>query len=220
MKLLIKFPTRNRKEQFFSTFNKYQEFIVEDTTKFSITIDEDDKTMNNDEVINEITSYVNTEVTIGNSVSKVDAINRDIDTNLDWDIILLASDDMIPQIKGFDKIINSLMTTTYPDTDGILFFNDGFQQDKLNTLFILVKKYYPRFGYIYQPEYKSTWCDNEFMKVGNILKKQTYFPMTIIKHEHPDWGYGKHDVIHNKNFKDLDFDRNLYYFREKNNFFL
>lgn len=220
MKLLIKFPTRNRKEQFFSTFNKYQEFIVEDTTKFSITIDEDDKTMNNDEVINEITSYVNTEVTIGNSVSKVDAINRDIDVNSDWDIILLASDDMIPQIKGFDKIINTLMSTTYPDTDGILFFNDGFQQDKLNTLCILGKKYYQRFGYIYQPEYKSTWCDNEFMKVGNILKKQTYFPMTIIKHEHPDWGYGKHDVIHNKNFKDLDFDRNLYYFREKNNFFL
>jgi len=220
MKLLIKFPTRNRKEQFFSTFRKYQEFITESTTMFSVTIDIDDVSMNNDSVINELTSYTNTEVTIGSSTSKVDAINRDIDTTLDWDIILLASDDMIPQIKGFDKIINSLMSTTYPDTDGILFFNDGFKGKELNTLCILGKKYYQRFGYIYNPEYKSTWCDNEFMMVGDLLNKQTYFPMVIIKHEHPDWGYGKHDVIHQKNHKDLQYDMNLFNERKLKNFYI
>lgn len=220
MKLLIKFPTKNRKEQFFSTFKKYQEFITEDSTRFSVTIDEDDESMNNQDVINEITSYINTEVTIGNSFSKIDAINRDIDVNSDWDIILLASDDMIPQVKGFDKVINTLMSTNYPDTDGILFFNDGFKGKELNTLCILGRKYYQRFNYIYYPEYKSTWCDNEFMKVGDILKKQTYFPMVIIKHEHPDWGYGKHDIIHHKNHSDLSFDMNLFKDRELNNFYL
>jgi hypothetical protein len=220
MKLLIKFPTRNRKEKFFSTFKKYQEFIVEDSTKFSITIDEDDESMNNENVINELTSYINTEVTIGNSNSKIDAINRDIDTNSDWDTILLASDDMIPQIKGFDKIINTLMESTYPDTDGILFFNDGFKKEELNTLCVLGKKYYQRFNYIYYPEYKSTWCDNEFMMVGNILKKQKYFPMVIIKHEHPDWGYGERDMIHHKNYSDLSFDMKLFKTRKSNNFYL
>lgn len=220
MKLLIKFPTRNRKEQFFETFKKYQEFITEDTTKFSITIDEDDLSMNNQDVINEITSYINTEVTIGKSLSKIDAINRDIDVNSDWDIVLLASDDMIPQVKGFDKIINTLMTSHYPDTDGILFFNDGFKGQELNTLCILGKKYYERFGYIYYPEYKSTWCDNEFMMVGNILKKQTYFPMVIIKHEHPDWGYGKHDEIHKSNLHNVSYDKSLFLDRSKNNFYL
>lgn len=218
MKLLIKFPTRNRKEQFFSTFKRYQEYITEDSTRFSITIDEDDESMNNKEVINEITSYINTEVTIGKSLSKVDAINRDIDVNSDWDIILLASDDMIPQVKGFDKIINTLMNTTYSDTDGILFFNDGFKGQELNTLCILGKKYYQRFGYIYHPDYKSTWCDNEFMCVGNILKKQKYFPMVIIKHEHPDWGYGERDMIHHKNFTDLSFDMKLFKDRKNKNF--
>lgn len=218
MKLLIKFPTRNRKEQFFSTFRKYQEYLSEDTTIFSITIDEDDLTMNNQEVINELTSYTNVEVTIGKSESKVHAINRDINTNSNWDIILLASDDMIPQIKGFDKIINSLMKTTYPDTDGILFFNDGFKGKELNTLCILGKKYYERFGYIYHPDYKSTWCDNEFMMVGDVLKKQTYFPMVIIKHEHPDWGYGQMDEIHVKNHNNLNYDRDLFYQRKSKNF--
>ena len=203
-----------------STFERYQNFISEDTTRFSITIDEDDETMNNQDVINELTSYTNTEVTIGLSKTKVDAINRDIDTTSDWDIILLASDDMIPQVKGFDKIINTLMTNTYPDTDGILFFNDGFKGKELNTLCILGKKYYERFEYIYHPNYKSTWCDNEFMMVGDILKKQTYFPMVIIKHEHPDWGYGEHDIIHKKNHTDLNHDMNQFKERQSKNFYL
>lgn len=205
---------------FFETFKKYQEFISEDTTKFSITIDEDDKSMNNQDVINEITSYINTEVTIGNSFSKIDAINRDINVNSDWDIILLASDDMIPQVKGFDKIINTLMKSNYPDTDGVLFFNDGFKGQELNTLCILGKKFYERFGYIYYPGYKSTWCDNEFMMVGNILKRQTYFPMVIIKHEHPDWGYGTHDDIHKINLHNVSYDKSLFLERSKNNFYL
>lgn len=218
MKLLIKFPTRNRKEQFFSTFKKYQEFITEPTTRFLITIDDDDSDMNNNEVLSILESYENVSFVVGQSTSKVHAINRDINTSEDWDIILLASDDMIPQVKGFDKIINTLMSSNYPDTDGILFFNDGFKGQELNTLCILGKKYYKRFNYIYYPEYKSTWCDNEFMMVGDLLKRQTYFPIVIIKHEHPDWGYGKHDIIHSKNFNDLDFDKSLYFYRESKNF--
>jgi len=132
----------------------------------------------------------------------------------------LASDDMIPQIRGFDKVINTLMNANYPDTDGILFFNDGFKGQELNTLCILGKKYYERFNYIYYPEYKSVWSDNEFMLVGNLLRKQKYFPMVIIKHEHPDWGYGKHDVIHNKNRSDLSFDMNLFKDRQSKNFYI
>ena len=110
------------------------------------------------------------------------------------------------------------MEEFYPNTDGVLWFNDGFQKDKLNTLCILGKKYYERFNYIYYPEYKSTWCDNEFMSVANILGKQTYFDEVIIKHEHPDWGYGINDDIHNANHKNLNFDRNLYNKRKLINF--
>ena len=220
MKLLIKFPTRSRRKQFFETFNKYQEYITESTTRFLISIDEDDLDMNNDEVLAILESYDNVSFVIGQSNSKIHAINRDIDTLEDWDIILLASDDMIPQVKGFDKIITTLMGTNYSDTDGILFFNDGFKGQELNTLCILGKKYYERFNYIYYPEYKSTWCDNEFMMVGNILKRQKYFPMVIIKHEHPDWGYGEHDIIHRKNHSDLSFDMNLFKDRQSKNFYI
>jgi hypothetical protein len=52
---------------------------------------------------------------IGLSKSKIDAVNRDINEyKKHWDIVLLASDDMIPQIKGYDNIIRDNMMFNYP----------------------------------------------------------------------------------------------------------
>ena len=141
-----------------------------------------------------------------------------MENETDWDIVLLASDDMIPKIKGYDTIIINKMMETYPDTDGVLWFNDGHQGNKLNTLCILGKKYYERFNYIYHPDYKSLWSDNEFMDVANLLKKQTYFSELIIKHEHPDVGYGNRDNIHVNNSKNDIIDKNLYLKRKSINF--
>jgi hypothetical protein len=218
MKLLIKFPTRNRKEQFFNTFERYQSFLRLPSTEFLITLDEDDTSMNNDEVLNRLKEYKNTKVVVGNSISKIHAVNRDINVLDDWDIILLASDDMVPQAIGYDEIICNLMQQNFPDTDGVLWFNDGFKGIELNTLSILGKKYYQRFGYIYFPGYKSGFCDNEFMTVGNLLHKQIYFPYIIIRHEHPDYGYGNRDFIHNKNAADLAHDKQLLNDRSNINF--
>ena len=219
MKLLIKFPTRGRKQKFFEVFNQYQNLCEDlDNTYFLVTLDNDDEDMKLSEVEEILNTFKNVKVIYGDSISKIHAVNRDIEMINDWDIFLLASDDMIPKVKGYDNIIRNKMKEFYPDTDGILWFNDGHQENRLNTLCILGKKYYDRFGYIYYPEYKSVWCDNEFMMVGDLLEKQTYFDEVIIEHEHPDWGYGKHDIIHSKNFNDLDFDKSLYSYRKSKNF--
>ena len=220
MKLLIKFPTRGRKDKFFSTLDKYYEYCKNiDNMDFLISLDEDDNEMNNTEVLKKLSNYKNIKVVIGLSKSKIDAVNRDLNNyNKHWDVVLLASDDMVPQIKGYDNIIRDNMMFNYVDTDGILFFNDGFQGNKLNTLCILGKKYYERFNYIYHPDYKSCWSDNEFMVVGNILKRQSYIDQVIIRHEHPDWGYGKNDFVHQKNVSDFNYDLNVYNTRKNINF--
>jgi hypothetical protein len=219
MKILIKFPTRGRKHKFLNTFKKYYDLCENiDNITFLISIDIDDTDMNNQDTIDILKNFKNTEVCIDYSKSKIDAVNRDVQYINEWDILLLASDDMIPQVKGYDKIIVEKMESYYPDTDGVLWFNDGFQESRLNTLCILGKKYYQRFNYIYYPSYKSTWCDNEFMSVANILNRQTYFNEVIIKHEHPDWGYGHSDNIHLKNQSDLNHDMSLYNERKKINF--
>jgi hypothetical protein len=222
MKLLIKFPTRGRKDKFFLTLDKYHEYCknIEDTN-FLISLDEDDSEMNTNEVLDILSKYKNTKVVIGLSKSKIDAVNRDLNEyKQHWDVVLLASDDMVPQIKGYDDIIRHNMMFNYPDTDGILFFNDGFQGNKLNTLCILGKKYYERFNYIYHPDYKSCWSDNEFMVVGNILKRQSYIDQVIIRHEHPDWGYGNPDHVHQNNVSDWQHDYDVYNKRLINNFYL
>lgn len=215
MKLLIKFPTRNRKAKFLSTLEKYIEYLEDKTTEIIVTCDDDDESMFGIEDV--LKKYDNLKVFRGPNKSKIDAVNANLD-GVDFDIVLLASDDMIPQVKGFDSIIKEAMLAHYPDTDGVLWFNDGYQGNRLNTLCILGKKYYDRFNYIYYPEYISVWSDNEFMTVANILGKQTYFPQTIIKHEHPDWGYGKRDYIHMVNSKNEFHDRIIYNNRKLINF--
>ena len=219
MKLLIKFPTRGRFAKFYLVLMKYISLLSDiENTKFLITCDEDDSTMNNDKVKEIIGKLKNVEVVFGKSDSKIHAVNRDMELVSDYDIILLASDDMVPQIKGFDDIIRTKMKEHFPDTDGVLWFNDGFKKNQINTLCILGKKYYERFNYIYYPEYKSTWCDNEFTDVANILKKQEYFNEIIIKHEHPYWGFGGTDTIHTKNAIDEPWDMTLYKKRKDINF--
>jgi hypothetical protein len=90
---------------------------------------------------------------------------------------------MIPVCPGYDIVIKKSMQQYFPDTDGVLWFNDGFQQNKLNTLCILGKKYYDRFGYVYHPSYKSLYCDTEFTLVSQKLNKTKYFADVIIKHQ-------------------------------------
>ena len=218
MKLLIKFPTRNRPTKFIEVLDLYYNNLSDkDNTKFIISCDIDDETMNNDLMTNKLKKYKNLEFYYSYNKNKIEAVNADMNGLL-FDIVLLASDDMIPQVFGYDDIIRNNMRSLYPDTDGVLWYNDGLKGRQLNTLCILGKKYYDRFGYIYHPSYKSQWCDNEFMVVGDILKKQTYIDNMIIKHIHPpsmgDWS----DILYQRNETMVQGDCYNYHYRLKNNF--
>lgn len=220
MKLLIKFPTRNRKDKFFYALDKYYELLSDlDNTEFCITIDYDDRSMNNDSVLDKLETYKNLYYYVGGSKTKIQAVNADLKDFDDFDILLLASDDMIPEVKGYDNDIRENMQTYYPDTDGVLWFFDGNRRD-LNTLCILGKKYYKRFGYIYHPAYKSFYCDDEFTQVANRLKKQTFIEKIIIRHEHPDIPKYRHkiDPLYQRNSIYFGYDGKIFTIRKNNNF--
>ncbi len=219
MNVLVKFPTRGRSARFLGAFKKYVAFAKSfRQMQFVITIDDDDAGMHDRALVSFLESFPNVRVCSGRPEGKISAVNRDIDKLLPWDILVLASDDMIPHVLGYDEIIRKRMAEHYPDTDGVLFFNDGYQGSRLNTLCILGRKYYERFGYIYYPGYRSTWCDREFMEVAYRLGRQTYFDDVIIRHEHPDWGHGEADEIHEANHANLSHDRALYEARKALNF--
>ena len=222
MKILIKFPTLGRPKQFFETLYKYYKLANNyKDINCIVSIDENDTTMNNNAVIHGLKTYPNLTLCIDTSNSKIHAINRDIsNVKRNWDILLLASDDMVPLIKGYDDIIRNDMKNNFNDLDGTLWYNDGYQRDKLNTLSILGYNYYKRFNYIYYPGYKSVYADNEFTEVSQLLGKTLYNNKVIIEHQHPDYGYNKQDTVHIKNFKNLEHDKSLYVERKQKNFFI
>jgi hypothetical protein len=219
MKLLIKFPTRNRPFKFLTVLEKYIDLMDDKNNEIIVSCDNDDLSMKQEFIVKTLSKYKNVKIYYSDNKNKIEAINSDL-SNVYFDIVLLASDDMIPIIKGYDTIIKEKMKVNFPDTDGVLWFNDGYQKNNLNTLCILGKKYYDRFNYIYYPGYKSVWCDNEFMEVSKILNKQIYFDDVIIQHQHPDWGFGGRDEIHTKNINNENSDKNLFLERKLNNFYL
>ncbi len=181
-------------------FQRYQRMCGHENTKFIISCDKDDPSFQNPAMEAYFRDFSNTTVIHGDNSSKIEAVNADMD-DVDFDICLLASDDMYPEVDGFGSIIVSCMKEFFPDTDGVLWFNDGIQGSNLNTLSILGKKYYDRFGYIYHPSYKSLWCDREFTDVLKKTGKYKYFNDIIIRHRH-------HSVPSNETSYDLLYLRN------------
>lgn len=207
MRMVIKFPTRGRPEKFATVLNKYINFLSGmHEVKFVVSFDHDDPTMNNDNMwsmFNRLNAQLDGKIVpvCGKSTGKISAINADLDRVLSFrpDVILLASDDMIPVLGGYDDVIAKAMAKFFPDTDGVLHFNDGFSgQDRLITLSILGRKYFDRFGYLYYPGYKSVFCDNEFTDVARMLGKVVYIDHVLIQHQ---WvgAVNPNDPLHRRN---------------------
>lgn len=215
--ILVKLPTRQRPAQCVTALNRCIENQTTNRVHYLISVDSDDKSMTN--VISAIEGHEHITLDIGTSKSKIHACNRGIKRfGQDWDILLLLSDDMMCQKKGWDAQLIDEMSTHYPDTDGVLFHNDGYLQRRLNTMCILGRKYYERFGYIYQPDYKSFFCDNEFMLVADNLGKQTYFDDVLFKHEHPANTGQQSDSLYVENNANFVIDKQLFDERKQQGF--
>lgn len=192
MNLLVQFPTLKRPQKFLSCLSKYLLNSSElHKIKYNINCDVDDEWTNSFFVKNEIaesffrfgrtdSSY---QLNFDKNTNKISSINDHIQGN-DFDIVICASDDMIPQVKGWDNFIVEAMTEHFPDLDGCVHFNDGHTDGKLITFSILGKKLYDYFGYIYHPDYKSLYCDDEFTQEVRRLGKEKYIDKVIISHEH------------------------------------
>ena len=218
-KILIQFPSKSRPDKFLDVFKRYQLFAKDKHNIFiNVSCDVHEESMNCDYVEQEVNKYKNARISYNHNSGKIEAVNAGFD-DLEYDIILLASDDMIPEVVGYDKIIRDYMNCHFPDGDGILHFNDGHHGEGLSTLSILGKKYYDRFGYIYHPEYKSLWCDVEYTRVAEKLEKKFYTNRIIIRHMHPflhahissDDLYAVNQTFHHS-------DEAIFRKREKNNF--
>jgi hypothetical protein len=226
-KILFKYASRSRNYKFFSGLENIINNLA-DINNFCIlvSLDIDDTTMNNSETINRLTEYVKKYpqriiVKYGYSKNKIDAINRDVNEikeKFDFDILVNFSDDMEFIQHSFDNIIRDKFYVHYQDTDGNIYFNDGFVGDRISTMSIIGRKYYDRFNYIYHPSYASLWCDNEYTDVAKIHNKIMYFHENIYRHNHPAnvGGFIDDQLVKTESFAELD--RKNYEQRLINNF--
>ncbi len=210
MDILVKIPTRERPLKFIDLLADYH-ITADSYFDMICSIDEDDETMKDLVFTSGITYFE------GKRTTKIDACNRDIPKD-GWDIIILASDDMKPKVKGWDTRIKKDMAENFSDLNGCLWYFDG-RQPRIATMVIMGKKYYDRFGYLYHPSYKSLWCDNEYtdvaMKAGEMYKSDD----CLFEHYHPAWHpEGVHDNLYAYNDKFWDEDKANYYRRKELNF--
>jgi hypothetical protein len=184
MRFVLKYPTRRRPKLFCATLKKWREMLSKrNPVRFVVSIDEDDTLMNSPIMHSFLNRQRDLTWHIGQSKTKIQAVNADLDKLGDYEVLVLMSDDMIPVLKGYDEVIAQNMRRCFPSLDGMLHFDDGFNQNGLNTLPIMGRKLVERWGHIYHPSYISEFCDNDSQEVALKEQCSVKIDRCIIKHE-------------------------------------
>lgn len=222
MKILYKFASRSRPEKFFKCLDNIISLAKHDDYKILASLDFDDESMNNLDVIDKMKSYENLIPIFGYSKSKMHAVNRDMDVAPEFDILVNTSDDMIFELAGFDlEIIKDFGN----NLDQFIHYNDGNQKANVSTLSIMGSTYYKRFNYIYHPDYKGLWADVEACDVAYALGRYKYMgdEKILFRHMHPAWGLTEWDAQYKKDDGNLDVwaqDLTTLIKRKKNGYYL
>ena len=220
LKILFKFPTRGRPEKAKEALANIIEMVDNKRDyRMALTIDDNDKSLGDMKLVKIFDLFNNDNYFFihGSSKSKIDAFNRgmkELDF-FDWDILIAMSDDMKFVVKGFDDIIRTDMDKHFPDLDGMLHYNDGNQRDNVITMSIMGRKYYDRTHYIYNPSYKSLWCDVEATDVAKMLDKYVYLghEQILFDHLHPAWGKAESDQQYKNSESFWEEDKKTYFRR-------
>lgn len=224
LKILFKYTTRSRRSNFLRGIDSIIDNLA-DKENYHIytTFDVDDDKMRPLPEIKGNHTYI-----AGTSKSKIDAINRDMDfinSQYDWQIIINMSDDMVFIQKGFDDIIRKEFTDgSITNLDQYIHFNDGNQKANVSTMHIVGRDYYNRDNYIYNPEYKSLWCDVENDMVAKLRGCYKYVGdnVRLFSHLHPAFNLAPNDEQYMKTeHRDMWIaDEQTFNKRKQNNFYV
>jgi hypothetical protein len=217
MHLLVKFPTRSRPKRFFETLAEYIRLASNrHRIEWIISMDNDDQEMNNPETRDTFETMrkmgMDIQYFYGDNKTKVEAMNANMDkASDDWEVLFLAQDDMLPAVQDWDEKMLQLVTNHFEDLDGCIWPPDGYGNSQTtSTVVIMGRAWYKRFGYIYYPEYKSVYCDNEYTDVALSYDKIRKVPDILVEHK---WvGVNQRDELCDKNESPAmyDHDRELF----------
>jgi hypothetical protein len=204
-RLLVRMPTRGRPKQALTVLAEYRK-LAGTPIAIEVVVDEDDETMQNAEVLQRLCA-LGCSMSVGRHGSKIGAVNGG--RAGDWDVLLLASDDMVPVVDGYAVKALDAMEQHFPQLDGAVYFNDGYQAANCCTLPIIGRRWYDRFGYVYEPEYTSLFCDQEQTELWKAMGHLAYVDEVIVEHRHWVAGAPK-DALYEKNDKYWEQDKAVY----------
>lgn len=220
-RILFKYASKSRVELFFRGLDSIVDNL-HNHEDYSIlcSFDVNDAAYRNHEFIERLSQYQNLEYYFGISESKICAINRDCALAPPFSILVNFSDDQVFTQPGFDELIRDEMKQAFPDMDGVLNFKDTNNNGSVMTMTICGVKYFNRFNYIYYNEYKSEYADIEAQEVAKRLGKLKNIPIVISKHLHPKYKTAPTDNLYEHSNTLVAQDRELYFKRLNNNFYL
>lgn len=197
--ILVKYASRGRKQRFLDGLqNIYSTCAQPEYIRVLVTADIDDSEMFNDEVRDKVNSYPNAVIIYGTSKSKIHACNRDLDILpeefKDYSILANFSDDMRWSIFGWDDMIRVDFNNQSPDFSHYFAYHDPDTKGALSTLFIAGRRWVEMFGFIYDPQFQSLFCDNLVEDVAKHLGKYIYTGNEIYRHYNPSYGYERFEA--------------------------
>lgn len=209
MRISVIHPSRNRPKEAFATACKWRD-NADLEFEYILCLDNDDKAI--DDYLKLFDAFSNKAIgcTFDNK-SAIEAINHGAKISCE-DILITISDDFdCPQ--HWDTI---LLEAIGNKTDFCAKTNDGLQ-NTLITMPIMDRIYYERYGYIYNPEYRHMFVDQELTAVAIMTGKYLKFDI-LFKHLHYTTGQTKRDAINVKNDLTWNQGQTLFNERLKTNF--
>lgn len=220
--LLVRMPTRARPAQAFEVLSKWRSMASEHVS-IEVVIDADDMSMNNSQILSRL-SDLDCFVTVGHHKNKIDACNGGrLD---DWQVLVLASDDMMPVVQGYDFKILEAFEKHFPLFDGALCFPDGYNKEHVKegepvtcTLPIIGRALYEDYGrVVYHPGYKSIFCDTDQTFLFTKMKRMVFVDEMIVEHRHYAAGKAQFDKLYQENDRHNVADEKLFEERRKRGF--
>ena len=184
MNILIKYPSRGRPEVFKNTTRLYNEKLSgKHNVKFICSFDNDDISMNNNDIREYIKSLnYNIEYYYGDNKNKIEAVNANIPDDNWFDVLILAADDIFPVVPNYDDVVCEDLLSTEHKLDCPIHYYNPMWEKKLDVFCVMGRDYFNRFKYIYHPEYKSIFADNEYTEVAQLLNRHTFLIKTVFVH--------------------------------------
>jgi len=172
---------------------------VENEKNYFITIaaDRNDRTTYNKKTLQEIAPLIKEGkiiIDFGEPQGKVAAMNRVGLSNKKWDILVSLTDSVEFNRFGFDTLIRNRFFES-PAPMCVMWAASNNNGDETFYLKTINRKLYDKYGYIYNPDLKANFYEEEFVRRVKPASDEANF----FNYKHPKWFYEQPDAAMTEN---------------------